>query len=174
METGGSPSFPGDPVTALPCSQTPGGPPRQTLAALRCCPRYHHNEGSPFPSNFEAPSHGFTTRCLRLKTPFLNANQGSLPVDGQSFPGGIGSRRVSPVAFSCSLSVSPFCLLLLTCERTPRLSGLWLAPDDCGLRIFELNLLGAKARFQAQIRNQKSSIGNHQSSSGLTRIHSFA
>ena len=42
----------------------------------------------------------------------------------------VGSRRVSPVAFSCSLSVSPFSLLL-TCERLPRLSGLWLAPDEC-------------------------------------------
>jgi len=64
------PSFPGDPPAALPCSQTPGGPPRQTIAALRCCPRYHQNEGSPLRSNFEAQSHGFTARCLRLKAPF--------------------------------------------------------------------------------------------------------
>ena len=68
---------------------TPGGPPRQTLAALRCCPRYHHNEYSPILSNFEALSYGFTVRCLRLKTPFLVANQDSLPVDGQSFPDGL-------------------------------------------------------------------------------------
>jgi hypothetical protein len=39
-ETGGSPSFPEDPITALPCSQTPGGPPHQTIAVLRCCPRF--------------------------------------------------------------------------------------------------------------------------------------
>ena len=25
---------------ALPCSQTPGGPPRQTISAFQCCPRY--------------------------------------------------------------------------------------------------------------------------------------
>jgi len=25
---------------ALPCTQTPGGPPRQNISALRCCPRY--------------------------------------------------------------------------------------------------------------------------------------
>jgi len=24
----------------LPCPQTPGGPPRQTISAFRCCPRY--------------------------------------------------------------------------------------------------------------------------------------
>jgi len=35
--------------------------------------------------------------------------------------------------------------------------------------IFDLSLFGAKARFQAQIRNQKSSIGNHQSFLGLRR-----
>lgn len=73
------------------------------VAALRCCPRNSYNEGSPINKHFGALSHGFTTRCLRLKTPFPNANQGSLPVDGQSFPGGIVPRRVSPEAFSCSL-----------------------------------------------------------------------
>ena len=73
------------------------------LAALRCCPRNSYNEGSPINKHFGALSHGFTTRCLRLKTPFPNANQGSLPVDGQSFPGGIVPRRVSQEAFSCSL-----------------------------------------------------------------------
>jgi hypothetical protein len=74
---------------ALPCSQTPGGPPRQTIAALRCCPRYSYNEGSPINKHFEAQSHGFTTCCLRLKTPFLDADQGSLPVGGQPFPSGL-------------------------------------------------------------------------------------
>ncbi len=87
-ETGGSPSFPGDPIIALPCSQAPGGPPRQTIATLRCCPRYFNHEGSPIQNTFEAQSHGFTASCLRLKTSFLSANQGSLPVDGQSFPDG--------------------------------------------------------------------------------------
>jgi hypothetical protein len=76
-------------IVALPCSQTPGGPPRQTIAASRCCPRYSYNEGSPINKYFEAQSHGFTTRCLRLKTPFLVVNQGSLPVGGQPFPSGL-------------------------------------------------------------------------------------
>jgi hypothetical protein len=77
-----------DPVTALPCSQIPGGLPRLTKTALRCCPRYLKHEGSPSYIHFEIQSHGFTARCLRLKTPFLDANQGSLPVGGQPFPGG--------------------------------------------------------------------------------------
>jgi len=46
-ETVGSPSFPGDPNTALPCSQTPGGSPRQTIVAFQYCPRLSHNEDSP-------------------------------------------------------------------------------------------------------------------------------
>ena len=58
-------------LVALPCSQTPGGPPRQTIAAFRCCPRNSYNEGSPNNKHFEAQSHGFTTRCLRLKTSSL-------------------------------------------------------------------------------------------------------
>ena len=52
-------------------------------------PRYSYNEGSPINKHFEAQSHGLTTCCLRLKTPFLVANQGSLPVGGQPFPGGL-------------------------------------------------------------------------------------
>ena len=74
---------------ALPCSQTPGGPPHQTISVLRYCPRYSYNEGSPINKHFEIQSHGFTTCCLRLKTPFLDADQGSLPVGGQPFPGGL-------------------------------------------------------------------------------------
>ena len=64
---------------------------------LRETRRLHHCKLS------EAQSHGFTARCLRLKAPFLDASQGSLPVDGQSFPGGVvpaGSlQRLSVVQF---------------------------------------------------------------------------
>ncbi len=63
------------------------------LSALRCCPRYFKHEGSPIQNTFEAQSHGFTARCLRLKASFLSANQGSLPVGGQSFPGGSDPAR---------------------------------------------------------------------------------
>ena len=73
------------------------------IAALRHGPRNPYREGSTINKHFGAPSHGFTTCCLRLKAPFPVANQGSLPVDGQSFPGGIVPRRVSPEAFNCSL-----------------------------------------------------------------------
>ena len=113
-ETGGSPSFPGDPISALPCSRIPGGPPRQTIAAFRYCPRYVQHEDSPITS-FEIQSHGFTARCLRLKTPFLVANQGSLPVGGQPFPDGM-----VPVRSHCGFQVlvtfsfaSPFGLVLV-------------------------------------------------------------
>jgi hypothetical protein len=34
------------------------------------------------------------------------------------------------------------------------------------LLIFEVSLLGAEARLQAQIKNQQSGIDNHQSNSG--------
>ena len=83
------PASPETLLVAMPCPQTPGGPPRQTIAAFRCCPRNSYNEGSPNNKHFEAHSHGFATRCLRLKTPFLDADQGSLPVGGQPLPGGL-------------------------------------------------------------------------------------
>lgn len=57
QQTGGYPSFPGNPNIALPCSPTPGGPPCQTvrhrrllLWAWRCCPRFLNDEGSPIRS----------------------------------------------------------------------------------------------------------------------------
>jgi hypothetical protein len=65
---------------ALPCSQTPGGPLRQTIAVLRLVAPAIPNTKAPINKHFEAQSHGFTTCCLRLKTPFLDADQGSLPV----------------------------------------------------------------------------------------------
>jgi len=62
----------------------------------------------------------------------ISGRQPRLASGGWSILSGrVDSRRVSPVAFSCSFSVSPFGLLLLTCERLLRLSGLWLAPDEC-------------------------------------------
>ena len=58
-------------------------------------PAPSNTKAPPIIIHFEALSHGFTACCLRLKTPFLVANQGSLPVDGQSLSGGMvpaGSR----------------------------------------------------------------------------------
>ena len=89
LKTGGSPSFPEDPSAALRCSSTPGGLPRQTFAALPCCPRFANHEGSPVQFSFEALSHRFAARCLRLKASFLCASQGSLVVVGQTFPRGL-------------------------------------------------------------------------------------
>ena len=146
-ETGGSPSFPGDPITALPCSRTPGGPPRLTNAALRCCPRSSEHEGSPINKHFEAQSHGFTARCLRLKTPFLDANQGSLPVGGQPFPGGSGSRRVSIETFSCSLLLrSPFGLWFLLTSAIPVSQGFGWRQGNCFLREAPERAIGSDRR----------------------------
>ena len=92
-------SFPGDPAATLPCSSTPGGPPRQTMAALRCCPRYHTHEDSPVHLSFEALSHGFAARCLRLKASFLNRQPRLASGGGSDLSGRDGSRRVSIEAF---------------------------------------------------------------------------
>ena len=101
-ETGGSPSFPEDPVAALPCSSTPGGLPRQTIAALRCCPRYHKHEDSPVHLSFEALSHGFAVRCLRLKASFLSRQPRLASGGGSDLSGRDGPRRVLIEAFRCS------------------------------------------------------------------------
>ena len=108
---------------ALPCSRTPGGPPRQTISAFRCCPRYSYHEGSPNVKDFEALSHGFTTRCLRLKTSFLNANQGSLPVDGQSFPGGSVPPGLTRGFLLLATSSSPFGSLFRLTSAIPASQG---------------------------------------------------
>ena len=89
------PASPEDPRAALRCSWTPGGLPRQTAAALPCCPRFANHEGSPVQFSFQALSHRFAARCLRLKASFLIASQGSLVVVGHSLPRGLfpaGSR----------------------------------------------------------------------------------
>ncbi len=83
-----------------PSSLCPALRPRADLHArlLRrfgVAPATSNTKAPPFIIHFEALSHGFTARCLRLKTPFLDANQGSLPVDAQSLSGGTvpaGSR----------------------------------------------------------------------------------
>ena len=59
--------------------------------------------GSTHDSYFGAQSHGLAVRCLRLKTPFLVASQGSLPAAGQPLPSascrkiGINSRSLTVV-----------------------------------------------------------------------------
>ena len=81
---------------------------------LRHGPRSYQYEGFANKTAFEAPSHGFTNRCLRLKTPFPVANQGSLSVNGQFLPSGSQTRRVSIetfryfflFSFHCFFSVS--------------------------------------------------------------------
>ena len=124
------PSFPEDPVAALPCSKTPGGPPRQTIAALRRGPRDHHNEGSTIHIEFRDSITRLHDSLPTLEGA-ISGRQPRLASSGWSvLSGRDGSRRVSPVAFSCSLSASPFGWLLLTFERLPRRSGLWLAPVD--------------------------------------------
>ena len=60
------------------------------FAALRCCPRELHDEGSSDKYPFETQSHGFGIHYLRFVPPFLTTTQDSLPEGGQPFPGGIG------------------------------------------------------------------------------------
>jgi len=38
MEAARPPKFLGDPLSHLPCSRTPAGPPHQVITTLRCCP----------------------------------------------------------------------------------------------------------------------------------------
>ena len=130
-ETEGSPSFPGDPVAALPCSRTPGGPPRLTKTALRCCPRYSEHEGSPIQNFFR----GSMTR-LHGSLPTLNGTIAGYrskarfrwmvsPFRAGRFPPGLyrNFQSLASSAFSFRFMVS--------CnERHPRFSGLWLAPPN--------------------------------------------
>jgi len=55
----------GTPNVPLPCSPTPVGPSHQAFAMRRRGPRSDHNEGS-HDVTFEAPSHSFSTGCLRF------------------------------------------------------------------------------------------------------------
>jgi hypothetical protein len=60
---------------------------------------------------------------------------------------------------------------ILENQKSLRMSQVFQNRFDFRLMIvdfgfFDLSLLGAKARFQAQISNQKSPFGNHQSSVG--------
>jgi hypothetical protein len=48
-----------------------------------------------------------------------------------------------------------------------------LTIDECGILIFDVRLLGADAHVQAHIANQQSSIGIHQSSSCLEKLHTL-
>ena len=75
----GSPMFPGNPSVPVPCSQTPAGPRPLATAGLRCCPRRSDYEGSSNNHDFEAPSHGLNTGCLRFVPPLLTTTQNSLP-----------------------------------------------------------------------------------------------
>ena len=125
---------------ALPCPQTPGGPPRQTIAAFRCCPRYHHNEGSPLLSNFEALSHGFTARCLRLKTPFLESAKTRFrwvvsPCRAGWFPPGFDR-----VFQSLITSTFSFRLVVSVAERDPVSQGVGWRQGNCFSRLVRMSL----------------------------------
>jgi hypothetical protein len=97
------PSFPGDPITALPCSKAPGG-----NCGASVLPPLFLARRLPHCFTFEAQSHGFTARCLRLKAPFLDTNQGSLPVDGQSLSGGVIPPGLGRGFRLLATSFSPF------------------------------------------------------------------
>ena len=96
---------PCEPLVHLPCSQTPAGPPRQAIAAFRCCPRTARRRRPRRLSTFEAQSHGFCTGCLRFVPSSRTTTQNSLPVVSQPFRMGFlipteFVRRVSTIASS--------------------------------------------------------------------------
>ncbi len=88
-ETYGPPRFPENPVMPLPCSQIPAGPRRLAFAALWCCPRELHGEGSSNKYPFETQSHGFGIRYLRFVPPSQATTQDSLPVVANLFRVGL-------------------------------------------------------------------------------------
>jgi len=59
------------------------------VVAFRCCPRWSDDEGRSYNVNFEADSHGFSTRCLRFQIRLSLHWQDSLPVGGEPLPDGI-------------------------------------------------------------------------------------
>ena len=102
-ETAGPPRFLGNPAVHMPCSSTPAGPPRQAIAAPRCCLPLLNNVGSHDTLAFGAQSHGLFTRCLRFVVASPAATQDSLPAAGQALPGGIGYPLGSFARFQSSL-----------------------------------------------------------------------
>ena len=95
------------------------------IAALRCCPctSLFLARRLPHCFTFEAQSHGFTARCLRLKAPFLHTNQGSLPVDGQSLSGGVIPPGLGRGFRLLATSFSPFGLLFGFASALPASQG---------------------------------------------------
>jgi hypothetical protein len=113
---------------ALPCSRTPGGPPRQTIAALRHGPRNSYNEGSTINKHFGAQSHGFTTCCLRLKATSLPPTKARFRWVVNPFRAGWFPPGFNRVFQSLVRSTFSFRFMVSVYERHPRLSGLRLAP----------------------------------------------
>jgi len=70
------------------------------ITAVRCCPRYTDDEGRSIHQIFEAPSHGFSTRCLRFQLRLSLHWQDSLPVGGKPLPDGIRTHW-TPKRISC-------------------------------------------------------------------------
>jgi hypothetical protein len=94
-ETGGSPSFPSNPILLCPALRPRRDPRARPLWRFGAAHAQMNTRAPPNNNSFEAQSHGFATHCLRLKTPFPVASQGSFPAAGQALPGGLipaGSR----------------------------------------------------------------------------------
>jgi len=133
---------------ALPCSQTPGGPPRQTIAAFRCCPRNSYNEGSPNTKHFEAQSHGFTTRCLRLRAPSLPPTKARFrwvvnPCRAGWFPPGLNRVFQSLVGSTVS-----FRLVVSVTSAIPVSQGLGWRQGNCFSRLVRMR--GGEAKLNTE------------------------
>ena len=96
------------PLPLCPALRPRAGPPRQTNCGASVLPSLFLARRLPHCFTFEAQSHGFTARCLRLKAPFLDTNQGSLPVDGQSLSGGVVPPGLGRGFRLLATSFSPF------------------------------------------------------------------
>lgn len=101
-ESAGSPRFLVSPHTLMPCSLTPVGPPRQTIAALRCCLPLLPRRRLPRCLYFGAPSHGLLASCVRfaesVSLPHATLGSGcwsALP-DGVGYPLGTNVRFQLP------------------------------------------------------------------------------
>jgi hypothetical protein len=89
---------------------------RVRLLTLWCCSRRHKDESSSNHQSFEAQSHGFCTRCMRLRPSSLKTLQCSLP-GSPPFPGGLSRptgflQRISTSGYPIVSFLSGFILTL--------------------------------------------------------------
>ena len=101
--------LPEKPYTALPCSPTPGGLPRQTMTTRRCCPRCVQDAGSSDNFCFRGSMTRLCSSLPTLEDAISGASQGSLPAAGQALPSGL-----VPAGSQLRLSLRSFLMVFLS------------------------------------------------------------